>query len=121
MLTNKGKIVMAKLITLDILKKLQANNKIASQTGESTPVILKLFGGNCTWVINEIEPDGDTLLGLCDIGHGCCEYGTVSLNELKSIRFPPFGLPIERDRYFKEGTIQSFRNYYQENNTLSGC
>lgn len=28
------------------------------------------------------------------------ELGYASYNEFKSIKFPPFGLPMERDRYF---------------------
>jgi len=111
-----------KLITAAIQKKLEKNYQKASKTGESVSVVLKLFGGsNCTWLITEIEPDGDTMRGLCDIGLGCCEYGTVSLSELKSVRFPPFGLPIERDKWFEGGSVQSFRDYYEEHQTLNGC
>jgi hypothetical protein len=113
---------MAKLITAEIMKKLQANNKIASETGESVNVVLKLFGGSCfTWLITEIEPDGDTMRGLCDIGQGCCEYGSVSLRELQSVRFPPFGLGVERDRWFKGGSVQKFRDYYDKHGSLNGC
>ena len=111
-----------KLITKVIQTKLENNYKVASETGEYVPVVLKLFGGsNKTWLITEMEPDGDTLRGLCDIGMGCCEYGTVSLSQLAQVRFKPFGLGIERDRYFQENTVQYFRNYYNENGTLNGC
>lgn len=111
-----------KLITKSILEKLKKNNKIVSETGESVPVVLKLFGGsNCTWLITDIEPDNDTMNGLCDIGHGCCEFGSVSLLELQSIKFPPFGLGVERDRYFNGGPVSKFREYYNEHGTLNGC
>jgi hypothetical protein len=111
-----------KLITADIKKKLEKNYAKASETGESVPVVLKLFGGSaCTWLITEIEPDGDTMRGLCDIGHGCCEYGTVSLRELQSVKFPPFGLGVERDMYFKGGAVSQFKEYYDEHGTLNGC
>jgi len=111
-----------KLITSAIQKKLEANHKIASETGESTPIVLKLFGGSsCTWLISEIEPDNDRMRGLCDIGMGCCEFGTVSLKELENLKFKPFGLGVERDRYFDGGSVDSFRKYYNEHGTLNGC
>ena len=85
------------LITKGIKKKLQANY----DKDISRPVV-KLFGGSCTWLISEMYPDGDTLYGLCDIGQGSPEIGCVSLSELQSLKFPPFGLGVERDLYFKE-------------------
>ena len=113
---------MAKLITADIQKKLEKNYQKTFETGVTQDVVLKLFGGsNCTWLITEIEPDGDTMWGLADIGHGFCEYGTVSLRELKSVKFPPFGLGVERDRYFDGGSVDKFRAYYNEHKTLNGC
>jgi len=111
-----------KLITADIQKKLERNHAKASETGESVPIVLKLFGGsNCTWLITEIEPNNDTMWGLCDIGHGFCEFGTVSLSELKTTRFPPFGLGVERDMYFSGGSVEKFNEYYDKNGTLNGC
>jgi len=111
-----------KLITAAIQKKLEANYRKVSETGETGDVVLKLFGGGaCTWLITDIDPDGDTMMGLCDIGLGCCEYGSVSLSELKSTRFPPFGLGVERDMYFKGGPVSKFREYYDEHGTLNGC
>lgn len=111
-----------KLITADIKKKLEANYKKAEATGESNNVVLKLFGGGaCTWLITEMEPDNDTMSGLCDIGMGYCEFGSVSLNELTKLKFPPFGLGIERDMYFNGGTVQSFQDYYEKHGTLNGC
>jgi len=111
-----------KLITANIQKKLTKNHVKACETGESGDVVLKLFGGsNCTWLITEIEPNGDTMRGLCDIGMGICEYGTISLSELKSVKFPPFGLGVERDMHFSGGSIESFQDYYNEHQTLCGC
>jgi len=107
-----------KLITKTIRTKLEKNYR----EHNDEDVVLKLFGGsNCTWLITQIEPDGDTLCGLADIGHGICEYGTVSLSELQSIKFPPFGLGIERDMFFKGGKVNDFLNYHNEKHTLNGC
>ena len=111
-----------KLITADIRKRLEKNHQRTVETGKTGDVVLKLFGGSaCTWLITEIEPNNDTMWGLCDIGLGCCEYGTVSLSELKGTKFPPFGLGVERDMYFQGGSVESFRDYYAKHNTLNGC
>ncbi len=54
-----------------------------------------------TWLFTELDEDGDTLFGLCDLGQGSPELGYASLSELESVKFPPFGLGIERDAWFK--------------------
>ena len=65
--------------------------------------VVKLFtpDGACTWLLTEIDPSDETVAwGLCDLGMGCPEFGTVSLTELAAVRGPP-GLGIERDLPFK--------------------
>ena len=86
-----------KLITREIELKLKKNAALAED--QRRPV-LKLFGGGaCTWLISEKE--GDILFGLCDLGLGEPELGYVSLSELESLKFPPFGLGVERDSTFE--------------------
>lgn len=107
-----------KLITKEIEDKLKKNY----ETQNDTNVVLKLFGGSrCTWLITQIEPDGDIMWGLADIGMDCCEYGTISLSELQAVKFPPFGLGVERDKYFKGGKVGDFQKYYNEHGMLNGC
>ena len=64
--------------------------------------VVKFFNpiGAGTWLITEVEPDGDTLFGLADLGFGCPELGSFSLSELTSVRLP-FGMGIERDILFE--------------------
>lgn len=65
--------------------------------------VVKLFDpcGASTWLLTEIEPeDHDVAWGLCDLGMGFPEFGTVSLSELASVR-GSLGLGIERDLHFK--------------------
>jgi len=87
-----------KLITKEIAAKLSKN---IGDANVDMPY-LKLFSpvGAATWLISEIEADGDTLFGLCDLGMGHPELGYVSLHELESITLP-MGLGIERDMSFK--------------------
>lgn len=63
--------------------------------------ICKLFtpDAQCTWVLTGLENDGDTLWGFADLGMGCVEFGTISLNEIKNLK-GRLGLPIERDLHF---------------------
>ena len=73
--------------------------------------VVKLFNpcGGATWLLTEIDPDDQTVAwGLCDLGMGCPEFGTVSLTELASYR-GRLGLGIERDLYFKaHGPISAY-------------
>ena len=87
-----------KLITKEIMGKLKSNPR---DNADNKPW-LKLFNptGSGTWLISNIEDDGDTLFGLCDLGHGSPELGYVSLKELESLKLP-FGLGIERDISFE--------------------
>jgi hypothetical protein len=65
--------------------------------------VVKLFDpcGAGTWLLTEIDPDDETVAwGLCDLGMGFPEFGTVSLTELGEYR-GRLGLGIERDLYFK--------------------
>lgn len=90
--------VTMQIFTQEIEKKLADN---AAQPEESRRPVLKLFGGgSCTWLISE-RIDNDTLFGLCDLGTGFPELGSVSQSELLGLRFHPLGLPIERDLYFE--------------------
>ena len=103
-----------KLITTEIMKKLQKNY----ETENHEDVVLKLFDccGAGTWCITQIEPDGDTMWGLCDLGMDCIEYGTVSLKEILSVR-NKLGLGIERDLHYRGGKVSEL----SKRDHLAGC
>lgn len=72
------------------------------ERGKDHRPIVKLFTpfANCTWLLTEIDPeDPDIAFGLCDLGHGFPELGSISLLEISSIRGPA-GLKVERDLHF---------------------
>ena len=65
--------------------------------------VVKLFTpwGSGTWLLTEVESEyPDIAFGLCDLGMGYPELGSVSISELASVK-GPFGLGIERDLHFK--------------------
>ena len=88
----------------------QAAVKGTSDEIDFRPVV-KLFNpvGAATWLLTEIDPDDETKAwGLCDLGMGFPEFGTVSLTELASYR-GRLGLGIERDLYFEaRGPISAY-------------
>lgn len=110
--TNKGDDIM-KLLTADIRAKLIANGRKNTErladpdnedgaTHDFRPVV-KLFNpcGAGTWLLTELDPDEPDLgFGLCDLGMGCPELGTVLISELESVRLMGGALGIERDRHW---------------------
>ena len=66
---------------------------------ESMKPVVKLFvcvGGNATWLLTELDPETNIAFGLCDLGLGFPELGSVSLTELENT----LGWRLERDRHW---------------------
>jgi len=64
--------------------------------------VVKFFtpDGSATWLLTELDPeDNDIAFGLCDLGMGSPELGSVRISEITAAR-GPLGLPIERDLHF---------------------
>lgn len=95
------------LLTPELRDRLLANGRAqAAVRGTDREIdfmpVVKLFtpDAGATWLLTEIEPDDpDIAFGLCDLGVGCPELGSVSLSELAMIR-GALGLPVERDLWF---------------------
>jgi hypothetical protein len=96
-----------KLLTKDLRDRLLANGR--EQAGvkgtkaekDFWPVV-KLFypASAATWLLTELDPeDEDVAWGLCDLGMGFPEFGTVRISELEELE-GACGLRIERDRFF---------------------
>ena len=97
-----------KLVTQEIAAELLANGQeMREHAGtvrepDHKPVV-KFFDpfGAATWLITFAEPEEpDILFGLCDLGMGCPELGSVRLSELESIKWPSGAPRIERDLHF---------------------
>lgn len=86
------------LLTQTLREQLLANGRKCEV--DHWPVV-KFFSptGAATWLLSELQSDGDRLFGLCDLGFGCPELGYVSLSEIESVRLP-LGLRVERDILF---------------------
>ena len=115
-----------KLLTAEIKKKMPVQ---VSGNLEDAPIIVKFFGG-CSYTLYVVSAEAyiegqDEPVALADMnGHEIedihlygyvtglqfDEWGKTSFKELEAIKFPPFGLPVERDKYFGfDQTIKKLR------------
>jgi hypothetical protein len=105
------------LIPKNLAEQLATNGRInavhIATTGSTVDFypVVKLFqpDGWATWLLTETDPDDpDLAYGLCDLGFGCPEIGSVRISEIAALR-GAFGLTIERDRHFR--ATQSLLGY----------
>ena len=78
----------------------------AGENFDPKPVV-KLFtpDGAWTWLLSELDPqDPDIAFGLCDLGMGFPELGSVRISELENVR-GALGLPV--DAAAKAGAIRA--------------
>ncbi len=111
-----------RILTQDLRAKLLANGRQQQPVRgtedeiDFVPVV-KLFtpDANATWLLTELDPDApDIAFGLCDLGLGCPELGSVSLTELESVR-GRLGLPVERDLHFRpDKTLSGYADQASE-------
>ena len=92
--------------------------KLYETESQIDPIVyVKLFtpDANWSWFITELSIDKDICFGLVIspfIKDG--EMGYFSLNELKTVR-GKFGLPIERDLWFKPTKLSDIKRMYCKN------
>lgn len=66
------------------------------------PPVVELFtpDAGATWLLASLDPENpEVAFGLCDLGVGCPEMGSVLLTEIEEVR-GALGLRVERDLYF---------------------
>lgn len=66
------------------------------------PPVVKLFtpDAGATWLLASLDPESpEVAFGLCDLGVGCPEMGSVYLTEIEEVR-GALGLRVERDLHF---------------------
>ena len=100
------------LVPNELREQLRRNGR---KSASSAPPVLKIFSpvGAATWLIHSQEPgEPDILFGLCDLGMGFPELGSVSLQELRELEVPArlvingrdevtFRMKLERDLHFR--------------------
>jgi hypothetical protein len=95
-----------KLFTKTQYEKLLVNGResATNPNADHWPVV-KLFtpnaGATWLWLLTEIDPeDTNRAYGLCDLGMGYAEFGSVWLPEIVALR-GHLRLPVERDFSFE--------------------
>jgi hypothetical protein len=105
-----------KLLTKELRARLEKNGRDqlavkGTEIERDLHPVVKLFNpcGSQTWLLTEIDPvDNDIAFGLCDMGMGCPELGSVRLSELAAYRHRS-GLGIERDlRFTARRTLSAY-------------
>ncbi|SFU09613.1 DUF2958 domain-containing protein [Mesorhizobium sp. YR577] len=90
------------LLSFELRTALRRNADLSRQRERDHYPVVKFFtpDASATWLFTELAPDGDTLFGLCDLGHGTPELGYASLGEIQALRGPRL-LLVELDRSFR--------------------
>ena len=103
----------------DALRARLLDNGRRSAAGEDhDPLpLVKLFtpDAGATWLLTELDPEEpDIAFGLCDLGLGYPELGTVSLREIAGVT-GALGLPVERDLHFSpDRTLSAYASEARE-------
>jgi hypothetical protein len=110
------------LIPDDLRKLMLANGKRSARSERFDPFpAVKLFTpwGGATWLLSELDPsDPDIAFGLCDLGMGFPELGSVRLSELESVK-GPFGLSVERDvAFLADKTLAGYAEEARRHGTI---
>ena len=68
--------------------------------------IFNPYGGQTWYIMNQDPENQDYLWGVvvlfADVGP---EMGSISLSELTELKVPPFGMGLEKDKYFDQITV----------------
>ena len=97
---------MAKLFTADIDKKLFEQYKFGGDLSKQEVVakILNPYGSGTWYLLNSDPQDPDYIWAIVDMFD--VEIGSVSRNDLETMKVPPFQLHLERDKFFQPMNAQ---------------
>ena len=93
-----------KLLTKELLNAFKKQGDTRMKESEDIKIICKFFNpcGAATWWCFEYDEENEIFMCVADLGFDCREIGGLSLKEMKEVKLP-FGLRIERDRWFPIG------------------
>lgn len=94
---------MNTLFTEEQYNLLIENGRVANMDKDHAPVVmLTLPFSSCVWLLSELDPDNpDIAFGLCDLGMGFPELGSVSIREIQSVKHPVFKTTVCNNPLFK--------------------
>lgn len=106
-----------KLITQKILEQFAKQGDTSQKSTSEIIVYLKIFNpyGAQTWFIYEYDPESEIAWCFADLGDKeMAELGTVSMAEIKQVKVPPFGFPLERDKFWKPCPLSEILKEYEK-------
>jgi len=97
-----------KLLTKEVLEGFKKQGDTSQKQAKDIKIIVKFFGGGaCSWYCYEYDPKDRIYQAFVNLGDPqMAECGSVSQDELEALKFPQFGLSVERDMYFDDYTLQ---------------
>ncbi|MCW3162637.1 DUF2958 domain-containing protein [Chryseobacterium oryctis] len=105
-----------KLITKELEKRFA---EVGDQSQSSNPLIIAKFfapSHSATWYATELDVENQICFGYVT-GLAFDEWGSFSIQELESLQLP-FGLHVERDRFFKEIRFKELIKEHEQSNNL---
>ena len=105
---------MHTLITEEQRARMVANGERSSgdETHDPVPVVKLFVEGRAMWLLSEIDPEEpDVAFGLCDLGVGYPELGTVRLSAIAGLNGQE-GMIVERDDNF--APVQTLSDYARD-------
>jgi hypothetical protein len=99
-----------KLMTKEILNKIPALYADENTPCDEKICYVKFFNpvGSYTWYATEFDPATGIFFGWVDGDFP--EWGNFSLEEMQNVRLP-FGLGIERDKFFTPKKMKEIQDY----------
>ena len=97
--------LLTKELETKLIKAHEAAEAALRKEEETEAIVLGKFFNPCggaTWYLTEYDPENRVYFAFANLGdYTLAECGWVGRDELEALKCPPFGLPIERDLYFK--------------------
>jgi hypothetical protein len=92
---------MAKLITKEQMQRLEKNSRLDGKL-ENMRAEVRIFNpyGIGAWYLLSLDPrDPDLAIAIVDAR--VVTIAPVRISQLEATKVPPFGLPLERDRFYE--------------------
>jgi hypothetical protein len=88
-------------------------------TTDFQPVVkwVDLLGTGSTWLITEVDPDECLAFGLCDLGMGFPEMGSVSIDEINGVKFGANQRIVKADDWKASQSL----THYANDARVAGC
>ncbi len=113
-----------KLILARQRKIMQENWLLPDSEKADLEPVVKFFHpyGAGTWLFSELDEEGETLFGLCDLGMQCPELGYANLPEMQDMKNRYGWQMIERDQHWSaDKSLSAYADDARINQEIRAC